>query len=342
MKRFIFAIVVVFCISIPLNAERSLPYFVSTQWLSEHLNDKDIVILQVGFSRGEFKLGHISNARFLWFNSLAPSNPDLSTEMPTLSEGKKVLEELGIAKNSKIILVFTGSNVTITTRMYLALAYFGFGDQTAMLDGGYEMWKSEGRPISKGIPVVKKTSLKIKIFPDVITDADWVKNNLTNAKVTIVDARTKNFYDGTGGGISRQGHIKGAKSFVFNTVLDSTNKVKSAETLQLMFDSAGITKGTTVVTYCHVGQQATLVYYAAKMLGYDAKVYDGCFEDWNVRDESYPVEKKPVDPPKVDTLKIGDNYFTCPPCGCAGDNKKHPKPGNCADCGMALIEKKKE
>jgi thiosulfate/3-mercaptopyruvate sulfurtransferase len=72
---------------------------------------------------------------------------------------------------------------------------------------------------------------------------------------------------------------------------DSTNKMKSSVELQKVFDDAGIPRGNTTVTYCHVGQQATLVYYAAQCLGYDAKVYDGSFEDWNVRDDSYPVEK---------------------------------------------------
>ena len=139
--------------------------------------------------------------------------------------------------------------------------------------------------------MVSKSSLALETHPDVITDADWVKNHLSTPDVVIVDARAKTFYDGNGGGIARQGHIKGAKSIPYSTIVDSTNRVKSIAELQKMFDDAGVVKGATVVTYCHVGQQATLVYLAAKYLGYNAMVYDGCFEDWNVRDESYPVEK---------------------------------------------------
>lgn len=292
MKRWIivFSLCYLF-LSQHILAERMLPYFVSTQWLAEHLNDKDIIVLQVGFTRNEYKYGHIPTARFLWFNSLAPSTHDFSTEMPSLPDAKNVLEQLGINNSSKIIVVFAGQNVATTMRMLLALTYFGFGDHIALLDGGLEMWKLEGRTVSRETPEVKRTILSVKIVSDVITDADWIKQNLSNPRVTIVDARTKNFYDGNGGGIARQGHIKGAKSVVFNTVMDSTNKIKSAAELQKLFDSAGVAKGTTVVTYCHVGQQATLVYYVAKYLGYDAKVYDGSFEDWNMRDESYPVEK---------------------------------------------------
>jgi thiosulfate/3-mercaptopyruvate sulfurtransferase len=287
----LFVILSLSFVASPLSAERTIPFFVSTQWLSDHLNDKDLVVLQVGFSRNEYKYAHLPTARFVWFNSLAVSNPNLNTEMPSAEEGKKVLEELGVEKNTKIVVVFAGQNVTTTTRIILALSYFGFGDQTSLLDGGLELWKSEGRPISKDTPIIKKTSLTIHVDPTVITDADWVKEHLSTPNTIIVDARSKNFYDGNGGGVARQGHIKGAKSLPFTNIVDSTNKIKSITELQKLFDDAGIPKGSTVVTYCHVGQQATLVYYAAKYLGYNAKVYDGCFEDWNVRDDSYPVEK---------------------------------------------------
>ena len=127
--------------------------------------------------------------------------------------------------------------------------------------------------------------------PSVITDADWVKTNLNNPAVCLVDARGRNFYDGNGGGIARTGHIKGAKSIPFTTLVDSTNRVKDLATLQKMFEDAGVKKGMRVVSYCHVGQQATVVYSVAMLLGFDAMVYDGSFEDWNVRGEDYPVEK---------------------------------------------------
>lgn len=291
MNKFLLCCAALALLFTPASAERTIPMFVSTQWLSEHMNDKDVVVLQVGFSRNEYKYAHLPNARFVWFNALAVSNPDLNTEMPTFEEGKKIFEELGIEQNSKIVVVFAGQSIATTTRIILTLEYFGFAHQTALLDGGLEAWKSEGRPISKEMPVVKRSSLNITPHPLVITDADWVKDHLSSVDVTIVDARGKNFYDGNGGGVARQGHIKGAKSLPFSTIVDSTNKIKSTAELQKLFDDAGIKKGTKIITYCHVGQQATLVYYAARYLGYSAAVYDGSFEEWNVQDESYPVEK---------------------------------------------------
>jgi thiosulfate/3-mercaptopyruvate sulfurtransferase len=68
-------------------------------------------------------------------------------------------------------------------------------------------------------------------------------------------------------------------------VEDSNNKFKSVETLSQLFTVAGVKKGDSVTTYCHIGQQASLLYFVARYLGYDAHVYDGSFEDWSRRPE---------------------------------------------------------
>ncbi|HEY4613101.1 MAG TPA: rhodanese-like domain-containing protein [Bacteroidota bacterium] len=290
MKTLLFLLLSFVLCSVVFTQERSIPIFVSTQWLADNLKDPDLVVLQVSFNRREYQAGHIPGAQFLWFNWLAESTPELSTEMPAVEKVDTVLENFGITNRSKIVLYFSGQNVTTTTRMLLAFSYFGFGNTVSVLDGGYDVWKRDGHPVSMETPTVKRTSLTLRTNPAVITDADWVKGNLTVPSVAIVDARTKNFYDGNGGGILRQGHISGSRNIPYTAMLDSTARLKDLATLKKVFEDAGITPGTKVVTYCHVGQQATLVYAVAKMLGYDAAVYDGCFEDWNVRGEEYPVE----------------------------------------------------
>lgn len=285
-------LLVVLLVSMVRAEERSLPLLVSTEWLATHGADDDLVVLHVGFSRKEFAIAHIPGARFLWFNWIAPSTPDASTEMPAVEDAERVLGELGIRKESTIVLVFTGANITPTARAFLALSYFGMGNRAGFLDGGFEQWKAEKRRTETGIPAVSPTTLHLALHPSVIVDADWVKARLVSPGVTIADARARNFYDGTGGGLLRQGHIRGAKSIPFTLLADSTNRIRPRAELERVFDEAGVARGSTVVSYCHVGQQASLVYLAALILGHDAKVYDGSFEDWNTRDESYPVEKK--------------------------------------------------
>jgi thiosulfate/3-mercaptopyruvate sulfurtransferase len=121
----------------------------------------------------------------------------------------------------------------------------------------------------------------------VVADAEWVQKHLTDSGVTIIDARATRFYDGSSGPPSG-GHIPHAVSIPFSSMVDSTNKILGPEALQQIFVKAGVKLGNQVVTYCHVGQQATLVYLAAKYIGYNARVYDGSFEDWSDRD--LPIE----------------------------------------------------
>jgi thiosulfate/3-mercaptopyruvate sulfurtransferase len=265
--------------------------FVSAGWLADHLGDPDIVVLHVAFSRPEYKLGHIPGARFLWYDWLSVSTPDASTEMPSNVQADSVLGGLGISEKSRIVLVFSGSNVVATARVLLALTYFGLGDQTSILDGGLEAWKEEKRPVSTDPPRVARTNLTTSTNSAVIVNADWVQAHLASADVAIVDARDKRFYDGNGGGISRTGHIRGARSIPYSSLVDSTNRIKNRGTLQQIFDDAGIHRGTRVISYCHVGQQASLVYAIARELGYNAAVYDGSFQEWNLRSDMYPVDK---------------------------------------------------
>ena len=98
------------------------------------------------------------------------------------------------------------------------------------------------------------------------------------------------WYDGVEfGPRSRKGHIAGAKSLPFSEVTDDNGRLKSADQLTSLFTKAGVGPKDTVVAYCHIGQQATAVLFAARTLGHPVLLYDGSFQDWAGRPE-LPVE----------------------------------------------------
>ena len=76
----------------------------------------------------------------------------------------------------------------------------------------------------------------------------------------------------------------------FGTVVDSSGHMLSLPELRTLFGSVRAERGDTVVTYCHVGQQGTLVWFAARLVGYDARLYDDSFTEWNKLPQN-PVEK---------------------------------------------------
>ncbi|OGU43405.1 MAG: hypothetical protein A3H45_01240 [Ignavibacteria bacterium RIFCSPLOWO2_02_FULL_55_14] len=272
----------------------SFPPLVSPEWLKQHLQDPDLVVLHVGFGRKDYLREHVPGARFMWFNWLCPSTPDESTIMAPVAAADSILEQAGISDNSRVVVYFTSGNVSTTTRIMFALLFFGFEDRAALLDGGLDGWKRAGGAITKDVPTVARGSLTLHSNTSIIADAGYVLSHLSDPSVTIVDARGKNFYDGGSAGSARTGHIRGAISIPFSTLVDSLNTFKSTTELKSLFDRAGYKKGSTVVAYCHVGQQATVVLEACRLLNIDYKLYDGSFEDWGALDDRYPAEITPV------------------------------------------------
>ena len=266
---------------------------VSTQWLSEHLTDPSVVVLHLANARRDYTAGHIPGARFLWINDVAPSTPDLNTELPPVAKLDALLESLGVSDNSRIV-VYAPTVTTMAARVYMTLDYLGAGDRVAVLDGGLNAWKAENRPISTDVPNVKPGKFTPHVRSDAVVDADFVKANIAKPGIRILDARDPSFYAATttgpmSGNYARPGHIESALNIPFSTLTDSTGHLKDKTTIAGLFTAAGVEPSDRVVTYCHVGQQGSLLFLAARYAGYKSSLYDGSYEDWSPRGADYPV-----------------------------------------------------
>ena len=240
---------------------------------------------------------HIPRAQFIQLADIStPRGQGLTLELPPVDQLKATFEKLGVSDNSRIVIYFGKDWVTPTSRVFMTLDYLGFGDRTSILDGGLPMWRAEGKPVTGDLVEPKKGSLTPHLNSKLIVDAAWVKNNLDKPEVRILDARAPQFYTGAEQGrMPRGGHIPHAKNIPFSSLVeDSNNKFKSANALRDLFNAADVKPNSSVATYCHIGQQASLLYFVARYLGYDAHVYDGSFEDWSQRTE-LPVESREVE-----------------------------------------------
>ena len=288
-------------LTIPSGAfagEEENPMVVSTAWVAEHLNDPSIVVLHVASLRRDYSAGHIPGARYLWVGSMAQGTPEMSFEVLPVSRLKEALEAVGVSNSSRIILCGVGGNVSAAARVFLTLEYVGLGGRTSMLDGGFDAWKAEGKPVSIDVPKFSPGSLTPHVHNEVFVDADWVNSHLHTPSIAIVDARAPQYYNGATAGQLRSGHIPGAKNLYFSTLVDSTNKLLSGQKLRELFEKAGVKRGDEVAAYCHVGQSASLVYFAARYLGFKAHLYDGSFDEWGGLMD-LPVEA----PAKADSTK---------------------------------------
>ena len=265
---------------------------VTTDWVAKRLNDKSLVLLQVG-DKKEYDAAHIPGAQFIQMSDIStPRGQGLILELPPVEQLKAAFEKLGISDNSRIVVYFSKDWVTPTSRVYFTLDYLGLGDRTSILDGGLPAWVAEKRPVTTEVIAPKPGKFTPRPNPKLVVDAAWVSANLSKPNVAILDARDAKFYTGAEKGMMpRAGHIPGAKNIPFGSVVqDANNKFKSPEALHQLFANAGVKGDHTVATYCHIGQQASLLYFVARYLGYDAHLYDGSFQDWSNRTE-LSVEK---------------------------------------------------
>ncbi len=267
---------------------------VSTDWLGKHLNDDSLVLLQVG-DKKEYDAAHIPGAQYIQTSDIStPRGTGLILELPPVEQLKTTFEKLGVTDHSRIIVYFSKDWVTPTSRVYFTLDYLGLGDQTSILDGGLPAWIAEKRTVTTEMKTAKPGSFTPHPNTKLVVDASWISANVNKLGVAILDARASKFYTGEDAGqMPRAGHIPSAKSIPFSTLVeDSNNKFKSADSLRALFNAAGVKPKDSIATYCHIGQQASLLYFVARYLGYDAHLYDGSFQDWSNRSD-LPVEKSP-------------------------------------------------
>lgn len=270
---------------------------VSTDWLSKHLSDPNLVLLHVG-EKAEYDREHLPGARFVRLDDIADSDHEkpgaLMLQVPANESLREKLSALGISDDSRVVVYYGNDWVTPSTRVVFTLDYAGLGNQSSLLDGGMQQWKREKRALTSEIPKSVKGNLSALKTKPIVVDADWVKSNIGKPGISVVDGRAAAFYDGVqaGGGHAgrhRSGHIAGAKSIPFTEITNDQLQLKSPSELSAIFAKAGVKPGDTVVGYCHIGQQATGMLFAARSLGYKVLLYDGSFEDWSAR-SSYPVE----------------------------------------------------
>ncbi len=278
------------------------PMVVSTAWLAQHLHDPGLVIFQIGdrTSQPSYDEGHIPGALFLNpFSELAAPRVEggLALELPSPDSLKAVLERKGLSNDSRVVLYWAKEYFSPTSRTLFTLEYAGLGGRVSILDGGYEVWKSEGRPVTTDLPTVTPGHFVVKPNPGLVVDADFVKAHLQDQKVRIVDARDTSFYNGRETHQGRNGHIPGAASIYFGSMVDSAGRFLTPVALKAVFAQAGVKDGQTVVTYCHIGQQASLVWFVAHYLGFTAKLYDGSFQDW-ARHADFPVDNPAAPKPE--------------------------------------------
>jgi thiosulfate/3-mercaptopyruvate sulfurtransferase len=261
-----------------LLAATSVEPIVSTEWLQAHLNDPQVRVIYVG-ERDDYNQAHIPGARLLDHMDTVRRGAD--GHRPAASDVLvRAFTKAGAADGARVVLY--GDTPMATGWVYMTLVSIGHGDDVSLLDGGMALWQSEKRPVSTGTPAAGAGPLTARPAPDTLVDAAWVRGHLDAPTTKLLDVRTQQEF--------RNGHLPGATLILWPELYadQRTQKFKSPDEIRALLARAGVTPGQDVVTYCMVGMRASLMYWAARAVGVNARVYVGSWQDWS-RDSKNPV-----------------------------------------------------
>ncbi|HVF37688.1 MAG TPA: rhodanese-like domain-containing protein, partial [Sphingomicrobium sp.] len=165
---------------------------VTTDWLARNLGEPNLAIVDCSAfmpndSRdpaAEFAEGHVPGARFLDLNQVSDKADPSPHMLPSASEFGQAMGELGVGRDDRIV-VYDNSPLRTAARGWFMFRHFG-AERVAILDGGFQKWRAEGRTVESGPARPRKASFEAHAGSgEVVTKQEL----LTGTGLPIVDAR---------------------------------------------------------------------------------------------------------------------------------------------------------
>ena len=264
---------------------------VTTDWLSQHLDDPDLVVLDCsvctipddggGFrnesGRADYDGGHIPFAGFADLtDDLSDGDSPLEFAVPTPEQFCSAMGALGVGDDSRVVL-YDGSMSGWAARVWWMLRWVGF-DRAALLDGGLRVWIAEDRPLSTEPAIEPSKQLTPAPRPELIADRDEVLAAIDDGAVCLIDTLPEEFYRGEQTLYGRAGHIPGASNTSVLSLTDESGRYRPHHELAAMFSGD---RNARTITYCGGGIAASSAAFVMTRLGFaDVAVYTASMQEW--------------------------------------------------------------
>jgi 3-mercaptopyruvate sulfurtransferase SseA/class 3 adenylate cyclase len=308
---------------VPLATFADREFLVEAEWLAAHLGEPDLRVIDCtvhirfdpaltgptrSSGREDFERGHIPGAQFVdVVTELSDPTSPVPCMAPSAAQFAAAMSRLGVANASRIVL-YSGQNAYWAARVWWLLRLFGF-DNAAVLNGGWQKWRREGRPTEAGPAKRRRPSrFVIRAQRELVATKAEVLAAIGDPSVRTINALPADQHLFTSGvHYGRPGHIAGSLNVPAEDLVDPvSNEFLPADRLRQHFEKVGAF-GKRVITYCGAGSAASADAMALMMLGHpDVKLYDGSLCEWAV-DPSLPMEAAPVPPSSEQVIAAIEN-----------------------------------
>ncbi|HEX8623330.1 MAG TPA: 3-mercaptopyruvate sulfurtransferase [Allosphingosinicella sp.] len=263
---------------------------VTTDWLERELGAADLKVIDATLflpgdsrdARAEYEAEHIPGAVFLDIEDVSDTASGLPHMMPPEARFASRMASLGLRDGQRFV-VYDNSPLHSAARGWWMLRSFG-AHYVAVLDGGLQKWKAEGRPLESGRPPVRHGHFSPSLDRRAVVDKAWVAALAGAGSHEIVDARGAGRFTGEEpeprAGLA-SGHIPGSRNLPQGRLFNADNSWKRGDSLRREFDSAGVDLGKPMVATCGSGVTACVLLFGAHLLGKeDLRLYDGSWSEW--------------------------------------------------------------
>lgn len=262
---------------------------VDPAWLADHLNAKDMVILDVRDpvdGASAYVAGHVPGAisapyaGYGWREEVG----GVPGMLPPVDKIAARIGALGIGNDTQVVILSDGANSTEfgkATRVYWTFRVLGH-DAVTILDGGYRAWIAAGKPTQTTATTPQPATFTANFQPQLVATADQVRAAIRQG-VNLVDGRPDAQYRGLEKSpVARvPGTIPGAVSLPHSKVYDGAAFAGQGAVARLA-TLAGVKDAQPTITFCNTGHWASIAWFALSEVEKQPNVamYDGSMADW--------------------------------------------------------------
>ncbi|MFO8082973.1 MAG: rhodanese-like domain-containing protein [Desulfobacterales bacterium] len=275
---------------------------VSTQWLKSHMNDPNLIIVDVRDDKyfdGKLIPGAI---RFIWSDfRYSDHSRKIGDLFIGVTQAQKILGNAGISRPDTLVLYDSVARDGGATASYVFWVLELLGHKKIkILERGIDDWVESGNDVvmepRKMEPVLYQ-ALAEETKLRKTADGHFVYNRLGDPHYQIIDVRSRKEYIGEianealGGGPLKLGHIPTAVNIDYrDNWLDAESKnIKPYDQLQKLY--RGLDSSRAVILYCHSARRSSFSYFILRLMGFsDVILYEPSWYEWGQLSGFFPVE----------------------------------------------------